>query len=515
MKNMFKLFSVFLILGFFIPYPASAQVTAPDDVRVYVGDTMIATDEVIKVDSASDIDIEIHRPDSSVTIDKYVYEWSNSGNDVGLDENSPNSIQNDFDPAVIDTIDGSFFSDQDSDWDHAWYFHVKAIGIGDQNSVESVFGPYYLDTRAPVTSTIKLKDIPGEQYPDSNQAVSSTVTFEINSTPDLRKVYLSNTQNKPQTVTESIDPSNNEYPYELDPFDTNPSEQKATVYAWFEDEVGNIWNTSIELTITEGKTMEPGGALTLGIDATREFQISGAGDEVYTWTIVDADNTANNSPAATVVGDGNKAVVTGASEGSVKLKAETAGANPIYSGIITVVKLTSTRTYPLIYNGEITSFNLISLPFNVSGLKKMSDLYSKIDNCDGLAYFNATTQAYVFYNPYNINTNLDLVVGEVYYVSINSSSADIVFEGTEQSVKFHLNHNDEITSFNAVSIPFDTNFSDLASVFDSIAECDGLAYFNATTQAYVFYNPYNPDTNIQVNKGDCFYVSVKANLIWP
>jgi hypothetical protein len=334
MKNIVKLCLFFLILGFFIPYPASA-LEAPDTVRVYVDDVEIAPDAgtATKVESTSDIEIRITRP--AGTIEKFVYEWNESSGDAGLHKDSSNSIPNPSETA-IDTINGSFFSG--SDWDNKWYFHVKAIGIGEESSVESVFGPYHLDAVGPVTSTIKLKNIPGQQYPDSNQTVSSTVTFEINSTPDLNWVYLSNTSNKAQAIQEYIDPLNVTYPYALSEFVTAPSDGKATVHAWFEDEAGNIWYTSIDLTITEGKTMDPTGNLTLGIGDDQNFQITGAGSESYTWTVVDAENTSLGSDAATISPQDptSTAVLTADSEGTVRVKAETAGADPIFSGVITV-----------------------------------------------------------------------------------------------------------------------------------------------------------------------------------
>jgi hypothetical protein len=498
------------MLALFLPTSVFA-LDAPS-VLVKIGETVVGTDSAVKVKS-TDIDIELTKTSGDL-IASYLYIWTQSS-DPDVLITATDAISEDGDTKLI-TTPASFFTGYNppSDSNHLWYFHVKSIGIDDLSS-ESVIGPFIFDTVAP-QATIDLADIDG-QDPDNNRSDSSTVTFQIVSTADLDKVYLSNLGNI-QPVTETATTTAGGFLL-AENFETDPDESGAsTVYVWYEDAVGNVSTVeSIALTIATGeKTMTPAGVLTLGFEATQSFQINGGESDTYTWTLVDADDDVVPSAIATLEGSADTAVVTtGTSEGTFRVKA-VKGEDSIYSGVITVAKLTSTRDFTLVYNSDNTSINAISLPFAGTGIETVADLYKKIEFCDGIQWWNATKQTYEGYNEWDDTTNLNLVVGAVYFIGISSTpTADLTFEGSEVSVTFSLKKNDDNTSINSISIPFNSSFTNVESVYDDIPVCDGIQWWDAGKQTYDGYNEWDSTTNGSVSNGDCFFVGVTADVSWP
>ena len=344
-------FVFLLILSFFLPHSAFA-LDAPSAI-IKINGTPVATDDISKVADEDAIDIELTRPDTG-TIEKYVYIWDKIDADAGLDADSTPVVDNPLDIEVIE-MDGIFFSG--SEYDTAWYFHVKSIGVG-ETSEETSFGPFYFDMTGPA-GTIKLTVKDG-QDPDNDSSVSSSVVFEIISIDDLSKVYLSNSASKPVTAIETITEEPITYPYELPEFETAPEDGIALVYVWFEDNVGNITSTSIELTIDASRKIQPEGNLNLEIEGTLEFAVPGDDSETFDWSIVDA-TTGGASTAAAFVGDSidvSTVTITGVTEGdAVKVKAiSTSDAAEYTSGEITIIEKSQAFCLDIDDNGVVDAF---------------------------------------------------------------------------------------------------------------------------------------------------------------
>ncbi len=337
-----------LILSLFLPHSALA-LDAPDTV-ISIGEAKVGTDTPTKVGSTDEIKIKLTRPSGSIA--KYVYGWTNSDGDPGFDATSL-SVAN---PKELEEISlpGAFFSDQESDYGDPWFFHIKAIDISDQQSTTKSLGAFYFDTIGPV-GTIKLTAKAG-QDPESDTADSSTVTFEVNLTQDLAKVYLSNTATRPVTPHAIITAYPITYPYALPEFNTAPVNQKAVVYYWYEDEAGNIKASSITLTINEGKWIVPQGAINLRVGNAITFQFNDGGTENFNWSILDV-GTGLTSTAASFEEDSSQGVPTvtikGVTEGGiVKLKAVSIDdTNAVYeSGDITIIA--KSQSFCLDVNGD-------------------------------------------------------------------------------------------------------------------------------------------------------------------
>lgn len=509
-KNISKFLVAFVLALLLLPGAVYAQF---EPSAITIDDAGTGSTPQLVPDGTLDAVITTTTADTSgYSITSYVYTWNNSNtalddDELGVDDSSvPHG-----DTIVISTDADAQFGNSDG---YAWYLHVKTLYFSAQTGIalsdDTIAGPYTFDNVAP-SATISLDQTVEGQT--ASTASGSPVTIAVNGElADINAVYVNTSEQfNTATANDFSLPSTSTLTYAVD------GTGSKTLYAWFEDATGNISDpVTLTFTILAGKSMDPAGDLTLGIGNTQVFQIAGAGAESYTWTIVDAADVATLSTAASVEAGAYTAVVTGVSEGTVKVKAETDGADPIYSGEITVAKLTSTKSYTLIFNEDNTSINAISLPFTVAGLDKVEDLFAKIENCSGIQWWDAPTQTYKGYNKYVASTNIDLVVGAVYFVSINNTpSADLSFEGVETTIQFSLIKNEGNTSINSVSIPHSTNFTDVKSVFEDVTGCQGIQWWDAATQTYKGYNKYVATTNISVNKGDCFFISVDADVNWP
>ena len=353
-------FVLSVMLALFFP-PSAFALDAPS-VQVKVGEQVVGTNSVIKVES-TDIDIFLTKTAADI-IEQYLYVWNQSSTGDAL-TSAGTSVDADEDPKLIVTP-ASFFTGYNppSDSNHLWYFHVKSIW-GVDESIELVVGPFIFDTVAP-TGTIDLADMTG-QTPSTDPTVpsssdSSTVTFLIVSTADLDKVYLSNIGGtKPNTETSTTTSGGNLL---VEDFLTDPDENgAATVYVWYEDAVGNFTTDSIDLKIATGeKTMTPSGPLTFEFSGTQLFQIVGGESDTYTWEIVDADGVETN--LATAESSAYTAIVTaGDTEGTFKVKAENVlgNADPIYSGMITIVEKSQSFCLDVDGNGTVNKYTDVAL----------------------------------------------------------------------------------------------------------------------------------------------------------
>ncbi|MFH2093473.1 MAG: hypothetical protein ABIJ31_14030, partial [Pseudomonadota bacterium] len=339
-KYISKLFIVFLLALILLP----GVVYAKFEPKSMTIDGVSIGTIPLAVPSGS-IDAVITSTDSDTTgytITEYVYTWNNSitalaDNELGIGLGDGSVPQSN---AIVISVDADTqFGTSDGD---SWYLHVKTVYNsipigGTELSSDTVFGPYTFDNVAPV-ATIGLDTSVGGQT--ATTASGSPVTLVVSGTlGDIFKVYVNSTET-PATATEYdfSNPATSTLDYAI------AGTGSKTVYAWFEDEVGNVSSaaTSLSFTINAGKSMDPAGAMNLEVDATQAFVISGGGAETFNWSIVDS-TTGLASTAASFAGaytGVTTATITGVTEdGTVKVKAvSTADAAVYESGIITIVE---------------------------------------------------------------------------------------------------------------------------------------------------------------------------------
>jgi len=477
----------------------------------------VPTDGTI-VQWTEDVVVSWEKPDMTASgdiLNGFVYKWNTSA--TALDDDALNSTTNDgrvdpnIDPPSL-TKDAADFTDDDSNYIRylhikTWYLDVSAGQPAYSDDV--VIGPINIDNVAP-TGAVRITDDAGN---DITTTYSSVLDLRLSASVAPFKMYLSETDTRPTTgATYSTEAT-----YELG--DSTPGSK--TIYAWFEDGVGNISTAPATDSVTllapvSISPYEP--TLDLATVSEQVFAVDG-NDDPYDWTIIEEAPDTGGDDVADIPADantGNSVTVTLLNPGTFKLQAVPGAEDTLTSGTITVVKSTTKRQFTLIYNETNTSVNAISLPFAVSGFNTISDIYAIVPNCDGIQWWDAATQSYKPYNQYVPSTNVALIVGGVYFVSINQEpSESLTFEGNEQNVQFSLVHNDDNTSVNSISVPYDTTLSDVSELYNSVSNCDGIQWWDAATQSYKPYNQYVPSTNISIVKGDPFFVSVTQATLWP
>jgi hypothetical protein len=242
-----------------------------------------------------------------------------------------------------------------------------------------------------------------------------------------------------------------------------------TLYAWFEDALGNTSNSfSLTFTVLAGKSMDPAGDQALGIGNSQTFQIAGAGAETYAWSIVDATTLQDDLGVASIVAGTptSSAVVTGVSEGSIKVKAETTGVDAIYSGTITVAQSGYTITHS--YKAGL---NVVPFSLSGTGLTKASDLKTAIETANPTIEVQqifgwlADEQKYqpAFYlflgTPVN---DFDLVDGSAYFVRTDGA-------GTLELKGSDFSSIPVLTGLNLISAPYSKKTS-LTGAMDLLTE---------------------------------------------
>jgi hypothetical protein len=339
------------------------------------------------------------------TLSEYVHTWNTSdtplSNDdlgvpgVGEDRGVPHS---DSDPIVIQTDTATTFANSDG---LAWYLHIKTVyskmpDEGTQLSDDTVFGPYTFDN-VPPTADIGLDTtVPGQTATTaSGSPVTLLVTGQLT---DIHRVRVnSSEQFSTADVYDFSDPVTSTLEYAVS------GTGSKTVYAWFEDKVGNTSDAvSLTFEIQAGKSMDPAGEMNLEVGATQVFEIQGSGDmETFDWEIVDA-NTGLVSTAAEFVGAGTDvATVTlkGVKEDEkVKLKAISDVDSAEYeSGTISIVKTTPDFNYDVDGNGQYQTLKdgIILLRY-IAGLRTdaliadaLADDATRTDTQDIIAYLNS------------------------------------------------------------------------------------------------------------------------------
>jgi len=439
---------------------------------------------------AEALQIQWTNPDIAAgTVEKYVYEWTNSTDEPVTYTGELGNLDN----PLLET-DTSMFANTNYDGPY-WYLHIKTeyllFASGPGISDDVYVGPFNFDDTPP-TGTIALDTSVSGQTETTSSL--NPVTLSLGAATDTKTVYLSNTSTRPQVGVDYAATLSHE---------VIEGEGSKIIYAWFEDQVGNISGmVTLSFELIAGKSMEPAGDFDMDTGESQTFSILGKGAaETFDWEIIDPDPTDvasfsgdfENVDSVTIVCD---------VEGSFSVRATSDDDNAVYdSGTITVVELSVPKTYSL-----ITNVNAIVLCRTDSGYTTGAELMSAIPNCVDLARWNATLQGYeswhAVFNPFN------LVIGEPYFVTV-SSPTDFTISGKTPTLSYSM-----LTNVNAISIPHERlDITTGSQLISAISNCVDLARWNATLQGYEswhsVFNPYD------VSPDEAYFVTVSTPTIWP
>jgi|GEM_PF-6131564 len=375
---------------------------------------------------AEDLEVEWTKPTMGGTdsLIEYVYIWNNSAtllDDTELNQSTnEGSVAGTLDPPFLTKDNQDFASD---DYDDIWYLHIKtsylSLTEGPKLSTDVVVGPFNFDNVAP-TGTIGLDTSVAGQTATTSSV--NPVTLSLTSAADTDTVYLGNSSTL-ALATESA------FANSLS-FEVTEGSGSKTIYAWFEDQAGNVSSAPVTLSFTlfEGKTMSPSGAVTIDLGAIQTFTILGAqGGETFDWAIIEASPADVASPLTAA--DVASVDITGDNEGTFKLQATSNTDAAVYtSGTITVQQSGYTITH-----SYRTGLNLVPFTLTGTGITKASELDAAIVAANaGVSVsqiFGWDGQNQRFSIPYaNLGGgfttgDFDLVSGASYFVQVSGTAA--------------------------------------------------------------------------------------------
>ncbi|MFC1858857.1 hypothetical protein ACFL9U_12650 [Thermodesulfobacteriota bacterium] len=302
----------------------------------------------------------------------FVYKWNTSI--TSLDDTALNSTANDgmfnqnVDPPTLTKAAADFTND---DSNLLRYLHVKTwyLDISAKQpaySSDVVVGPINIDNVAPA-GTVRITDDSGN---DISETSSSPLDLRLSASLAPVTMYLSETSTRPSTGAAY----SSEVTYTLG----NATPGSKTIYAWFEDGVGNISTAPATDTVTLlAPAISPYEAtLDLSTVTTQVFAVEGNSDP-YDWTIIEEtpdtalDDVADFSGGATGM---NSVTVTLLKPGTFKLQATpSAGGTALTSGTITLTGGTLTITISF-----KTGLNVVPFTMTGSGITTAAELDAAI-----------------------------------------------------------------------------------------------------------------------------------------
>jgi len=496
------------VVALLLVFAASAQ--AEHEIALSDVKANVPTDGTITA-WTSDVEVEFKKPDMTSTGDiliGFVYKWSIS--DLAWDGTSPDgTVDPSLDPPVVVKA-ASFFANDDSTtlrylYVKTKYFDISAGGEEPVYSSAVRIGAINIDNVAP-TGTVQITDSEGT-------VISSTKNTALNlklyaATVPVIKMYLSETLTRPVTgVTYAT-----EVVYDL----TNTAPGSKTIYAWFEDSVGNISKAPATATVTllAPVSISPDTA-TIDVNAgTQVFILQGTAATNYNWSIVDASpaDVATITSGSTNVGT---ITVTAAKEGTFKVQA-TDGTNTVTSGTITAESSTMSKTFNLITT-ETTDTNTIGFIFENTGITTAHELGTAVGNCTQVAKWDATTQSYLSHRMQFVTlNNFTLNVGDAYFVTIDSSH-DFTLTGTLPASHTQTLITTTTTSTNAVGVPYSKNSITTAHDLGlDIGNCSQVAKWDAATQSFLSHRmQFVTLNNFTVEWGQGYFFTVTQQTDWP
>ena len=443
----------------------------------------------------------------------FIYKWTESATGLSDDDfneaNNDGTIGEEIVPPNV-TMSASDFAADDSD--KIRYLHIKTWYTDNSStpnpfaySDDVVVGPINIDNVAPA-GTICITDGEGN---DIESTRNSLISITLSAAVAPVKVYLSETSSRP---AEGAD-----YAAEID-YDLGSESGEKTIYAWFEDSVGNISPapTTDSVTLLAQVSISPyETTIDLATVATQDFTVDGTEDS-YNWTIIDPvpdETVAQFSGSAS----GNSVTVEALNAGSFKLQATPSVGDALTSGTITVVEGTETvsKTFSLITT-ETTNTNTIGFVLESTGITTAHELGTAVGNCTQVAKWNAQTQSYLSHRmQFATLNNFTLNMGEAYFVTITSDH-DFTLTGTVPASHTHTLITTATTNTNAVGVPNSKNSITTAHDLGlDIGNCGQVSKWDAQTQSYLSHRmQFQTLNNFTVDWAQGYFVTVTQETNW-
>ena len=292
----------------------------------------------------NDVTVQWEAPSFSdpYTLVKFVYKWTTSESalnytQLNADDSStytPNGgiVEKDVTPYHADLSSEEIAGD---DYNVLRYLHLKTVYINTNtieisHSNDKVIGPFNIDNV--VTGTLRLPD-PDDPDEDLQETRQTQITVKVGYPDDVAEngLYLNETSTRP---SQGLPYTTTTYTLQ----NTDPGSK--TIYAWFQDQAGNISSTpeAASFTLLEQVSIDPNTAtIDLAVTDTRTFQVAGTSDG-YTWTVINEIPETAGENVADLTGttaNVNSVTLQGLNPGTCQLTAQS-GSTVLTSGTITV-----------------------------------------------------------------------------------------------------------------------------------------------------------------------------------
>ena len=452
-------------------------------------------------------------------LNSYFYQWNNSS----LSLNAEDTLITSFSTAGFSTLDQSVnppnvvkaAADLAAlDSGSALYLHIVTSYLADGGtprvSADVVYGPFLIDNKAP-TGTVRIVDANGN---DITSTIDTIVKVKLGSSTDTTRVYL----NEASAILTSLQlaySTDAEYPFA----DTTPGSK--TIYAWFEDSVGNISATPVtdSVTLLAPISISPDTATLPAAGTPRAFRVEGT-SATYNWTIInEKDETGAAATAGTIAefsGSGsavNSVTVQGKVTGSFQLQAvPTSGAGTLTSGTITVAQTSVSKTFSLQTTAK-TNVNAIGFVLENTGITTAHELGLAVGNCDLVSRWDEATQKYSSHPMASAGyNNFPLVVGKAYFVSVTAAH-DFTLTGSLPESKTVTLVTTAKTNVNAIGIPKTKEALTTAHQLGlNIGNVDLVSRWDVATQKYSSHPMASAGyNNFAIEWGYGYFVSVTQN----
>jgi len=314
----------------------------------------------------TDLNVVLDKPDTGTdTFTGFVYLWSRSAtvlSDTDLNEDKAStfgdlggfftaSALSENNQVQVPLGATNFAND---DYADLWYLHVKTQYLSsliEYYSADTVIGPFNIDNV--VDGSIAVVDDNGQTLTETRE---TRLNVKVAGPGDLVNFYLAETPTKPTAPTTV--PDTNTVTYDL----TDTTTGTRTLYAWFEDQAGNLSPSPATATFTllPSVSITPNTVtIDLATTTTQVFSIDGS-SAGYDWSIKsqNPDNTGDTVCQLPDTGTTNTTTVTltAVNPGTCVLQAALSGSTSqvLESGTITVTK-SVTFSLDIDGNGTIDS----------------------------------------------------------------------------------------------------------------------------------------------------------------
>ncbi len=431
-----------LLWGLAALLAAAGPALATYEVSEYTPD--IPTNTATKL--TDDLNVILKKPDTGTdTFTGFVYFWSRSAatmGDADLNEDKAStfgSLGGFISATVLSndqttvTLDASNFTDDD--YADLWYLHVKTqyldSSLVEHYSDDAALGPFNIDNV--VDGTITVVDADGQTISETRE---TRLNVKVAPPGDLASFYLAETPSKPATTTTV--PDSKTVTYDL----TDTTTGNRTLYAWFEDQAGNVSTSpaTASFTLLPSVSISPNTVtIDLATTTTQTFSIEGS-SAGYDWSVTTETPETSGEDVCQLSGtttNTTSVTLTALNPGTCVLQAALTSdtTQTITSGTITVTQSGVTITH-----AYVKGLNLVPFTLTGTGIAKASELDAAIVAANpGVTVsqifgWDAANQR--FATPYaNLGSGFStgdftLVPGNAYFVE-TSGTGSLALKGTD------------------------------------------------------------------------------------